>query len=208
MLRQPSLVAIYPRPYYADLMASTSTSLHSGRKRVWLRSWATSRWVFLSGAFIIAMAVLLATTRAWPFAAEPVASWWVTPAVVLLSASFAFGAASLAGARGSRAATVCDLRPVLAAGIAGYIAVLPPGSGTAATELLASLGSWGLSVGQPLLALVGILAPVLTVRDRFDAEMFEPEEGETCATCTPLPSMGSHSLTSSTSPRNEYDRRR
>ena len=156
--------------------------------RVWLRTWTGSRWTFFSGTLVIAITLLLTASGAWPLT-QRADSWWVAPAVVLLSASFAFGAASLAGARGPRAATVCDLRPVLAAGVASYIGILPPGSGTTATDLLASLGPWGLSVGQPLLALVGLLAPLLTIRDRVAAEMSLPEEGETCATCTPLPAI-------------------
>ncbi len=173
-------------------MSDQVTSHRRPRAQRWLRSWAPSRWWVLVGTFLAMVAVLTLSSPLSPLG-DRVGSWWVTSAVILVSASFAFGAASLAGARGARAATVCDLRPLIAAFVAGYIAVLPATGGSVATDLLVSLGPWGLAVGQPLLALVAVLAPLISIRDRMDAELAPASHGETCATCTPLPSlMGSH----------------
>ncbi len=134
------------------------------------------------------LAVLALSSQLRPLG-DRAGSWWVSGTVVLVSASIALGIASLAGARGPRAATVCDLRPLIAAFVAGLIAVLPPNGGSIATDLLVSLGPWGLAVGQPTLALVAVLAPLISIRDRMDAELAPASRGETCTTCTPLPSL-------------------
>jgi hypothetical protein len=106
------------------------------------------------------------------------------------SASLAVAVAALGDARLGRPATLCDLRPVLVGGVALYLAVLPLGSTSPGASFLAGFGLGALMVLRPVLALVGVLAPVWSVHDRFVAEVVESHEGETCSTCMPLPSWG------------------
>lgn len=89
----------------------------------------------------------------------------------------------------ARAPTFCDLHPLLVAFVARCIAVTPPDVGAPTTAILSSLGPWGVSVGQPVLALVGVLAPLRTLRDRMEVEGAGSERGEDCPTCEPLPSL-------------------
>jgi hypothetical protein len=151
----------------------------------WVRSWSVFRRVIGVVAGLVGVAVFgsaAGSGNGW--------SWWVPVVVVVGGTSLAVAVAALGGARSGRAATLCDLRPVLVGSVALYLAVLPLGSASAGSSFLAGFGPGVLMILRPVLALVGVLAPVWSAHDRFVAEVVESHEGETCSTCVPLPAWG------------------
>lgn len=168
--------------------ASSVTYARVARLRRWLSTWTVARWSILCGTFVVVLVVLAASSGLWTVA-EQFRMWWLAPALPILSLSIAVGVAAVVGARGSRAVTLCDLRPLIVALVASSVAVTPIGGETVTTAILSSLGPWGVSVGQPVLALVGVVAPLMTLRDRIEAELAPSSRGDDCSTCMPLPSL-------------------